>query len=94
MCHICNKKCKRNIKSNICIWPKILILILDYGKEYSNAKKEVKVIFDEILYISDFSSQKDINQIYNLYGVVIQLGQNGEKTVASCKTSIKFIFLR
>ena len=65
-----------------------LILILNRGKGNVN---DVKLDFSEVIDITPFVIHKDIPQlIYNLYGVITQIGQSGTNVhfVASCKSPI------
>ena len=88
LCQNCQKISNFIFTTKIYISPNILILILDRGKGNIN---NVKLDFSETLNITQFVIQKDIPQlIYNLYGVISQIGQSGsnEHFIASCKNPI------
>ena len=74
--------------SKIFIGPNILVLILNRGKENIS---DVKLQFSEKIDITQYVLNRDKPQlIYNLYGVITHIGQNGPNShfVASCKSSI------
>ena len=64
-----------------------MILILNRGK---NNIYKIKLDFAETIDISPFVINKNISQVYNLYGVITHLGESGPNAhfVASCKSPI------
>ena len=88
LCQNCQTKSDFIFTTNIFSSPNILILILNRGK---GNVCNVKLDFSEIIDITQFVQQKDCPQlIYNLYGVISQIGQSGsnEHYIASCKNPI------
>jgi len=74
--------------SKIYISPTVLILILNRGK---GNIYNVKLLFDEIIDLTEFVLKKDKSKIiYNLYGVITHIGQSGPNAhfIASCKSPI------
>ena len=68
--------------------PNVLILIL---KREKNNILDVKLDYQESIDISNYILEKDMNNmIYNLYGVISKVGQNGPSGhfIANCKSSI------
>ena len=88
ICQFCEEKCIRTFNSEIFSGPNILIIILDYGNMNIIRENIMKILINENIDISKFSSQKNINKKYTLYGVVTQIRQNNSKIVASCKNWI------
>ena len=87
-CNICHQSYDSEFTSRIYSSPNVLILILDRGKnnEYKN-----KVEFTETLELTQFVIVKDSPQIiYNLYGVIAYVEQNGSNThyIGFCKSPI------
>ena len=65
-----------------------MILILNRGK---GNIYDVKLIFNEIINISNYAILKDSpNLIYSLYGVITHIGQSGPSAhfIASCKSPV------
>ena len=86
-CNICKNLYDSNYTSKIYFCPKVLILILNRGK----GNKNVKLIFDEKIDITEFVLQKEKSKIiYNLYGIITYTDQSdsNEYFVASCKSPI------
>ena len=87
-CKVCKKLCDTLYTSKIFYSPNILILILNRGK---GNLYNIKLDFDENIDITQFVLKKDTPRIlYNLYGVITQIGQSGPNAhfVASCRSSI------
>ena len=87
-CNICKQLCNSVYTSKIFTSPKILVLILNRGKDNIY---NVKLEFSEIIDITQFVLRRDIPQmIYSLYGVITHIGQSGPSAhfVASCKSSV------
>ena len=87
-CQKCGQISDFIFTKKVFISPNNLILILNRGKGNVN---DVKLDFSEVIDITQFVIHKDIPQlIYNLYGVITQIGQSGSNThfVASCKSPI------
>ena len=87
-CNICRELFDSFYTSKIFISPNILIIILNRGKRNMY---DIKLDFSEIIDITQFVQQKDCPQLlYNLYGVISQIGQSGPNShfVASCKSPI------
>ena len=87
-CNTCKLFYDSNFYSKIYVSPNVLILILDRGIENI---RDIKIFFTETIDISQFVIQKDSPQlIYNLYGVVSEVNQNGlsQHFIASCKSPI------
>ena len=87
-CNICKQLFDSLYTSQIFSSPKILVLILNRGKDNIY---NVKIDFTESIDITQFVLVKDKPQlIYNLYGVITHIGQSGPNAhfVASCKSPI------
>ena len=87
-CNICKQLSDSLYTSQIFSSPKVLILILNRGK---NNISNVKLNFDERIDITSFVLQRDIPQlIYNLYGVISLIEQDNpnDHFIASCKSPI------
>ena len=87
-CNICKQLFDSLYTSQIFSSPKILVLILNRGKDNIY---NVKIDFTESIDITQFVLVKDKPQlIYNLYGVITHIGRSGPYThfVASCKSPI------
>ena len=87
-CNICKQLFDSLYTSQIFSSPKILVLILNRGKDNIY---DVKIDFTETIDITQFVLAKDKPQmIYNLYGVITHIGQSGPNAhfVASCKSPI------
>ena len=86
-CNNCKQLTESVYTSKIFICPNILIIILDRGKENIY---DIKLDFDLKMDISDFVLFKSGRQIYNLYGVVTNIGVSGPNAyfVASCKSPV------
>ena len=84
-CNNCKQLFDSLYTSKIFSSPRVLILILNRGK---NNIYNVKIDFTETIDITSFVSLKDKSKmIYNLYGVITHIGQSGH-FVASCKSPI------
>jgi len=81
-CNICKQSCDANCINNICSFPNVLILIL---KRERNNCFDLRLDFKETIDITDFVSIKISKIIYNLYGVVTQIGNH---FLAFCKSPI------
>ena len=87
-CFICRQLFDSFYTSKIYISPNVLIIILDKG--IGNIY-DIKIDFNETIDISEFVLIKDNpKMIYNLYGVITQIGQYGPNDyfIASCKNPI------
>ena len=86
-CNICRQLWNSEYTSYIYSSPNVLILILNRGK---NNIYKIKLDFAETIDISPFVINKNISQVYNLYGVITHLGESGPNAhfVASCKSPI------
>ena len=87
-CNKCKQLFDSYYTSKIYSSPTILILILNRGK---GKICNIKMIFDEIIDITDFVLQKEKSKIiYNLYGVISNIDGSGSNAhfVASCKSPI------
>ena len=86
-CNNCKQLTESVYTSKIFICPNILIIILDRGKENIY---DIKLDFDLKMDISDFVLFKSGRQIYNLYGVVTNIGGSGPYAyfIASCKSPV------
>ena len=87
-CNICKQVYDSIYTSKVFIGSNILILILNRGKGNIS---DVKLHFSEKIDITQYVLQRDKPQlIYNLYGVITNIGQSGPNAhfVASCKSSI------
>ena len=86
-CNICRQLWNSEYTSYIYSSPNVLILILNRGK---NNIYKIKLDFAETIDISQFVINKNISQVYNLYGVITHLGESGPNAhfVASCKSPI------
>ena len=86
-CNNCTQLTESVYTSKIFICPNILIIILDRGKENIY---DIKLDFDLKMDISDFVLFKSGRQIYNLYGVVTNIGGSGPYAyfIASCKSPV------
>ncbi len=87
-CNICKGLSNSIYTTKIFSGPNNLVLILNRGK---GNIYNVKLIFSEIINLTQFMQQKDTQQIfYNLYGVVTHIGQSGPNAhfVASCKSPV------
>jgi ubiquitin C-terminal hydrolase len=87
-CNLCKQTCDSLYTNKIFSSPIVLIIILNRGK---GNIYDVQLNFDEYIDITNFVLQKDTPRIiYNLYGVITHIGQNGPNAhfVASCKCSI------
>ena len=84
---ICRQLWNSEYTSYIYSSPNVLILILNRGK---NNIYKIKLDFAETIDISPFVINKNISQVYNLYGVITHLGESGPNAhfVASCKSPI------
>ena len=87
-CNLCKQLCNSIYTTQIFSGPNNLVLILNRGK---GNIYNVKLIFSEIIDITQFILQKDTQQIfYNLYGVITHIGQSDPNAhfVASCKSPV------
>ena len=87
-CKNCKKLSDTNFTSKVYSAPKVLILILNRGK---NNEFDVKLDFTEEIDIGQFVSLKDTPEInYDLYGVITHIGESGPNAhfVAACKSQI------
>ena len=87
-CNICKQLSDSLYTSRIFSSPKILVLILNRGK---NNIYNVKLNFEEKINITQFVLQRDTPQlIYSLYGVITHHGQSGPSAhfMAACKSPI------
>ena len=86
-CNICNNDdCFVAFISLIFRTPKVLIIILEINNDNVN---DIKLDFTEKLNILEKQNEEDKKKIsYELYGVITQIGQNGENYIASCKSYI------
>ena len=64
-----------------------MILILEIDKDNIN---DIKLDFQENIDISNYSLDKDMNNmVYNLYGIISHIGDGpSDIFIASCKSSI------
>ena len=87
-CNMCKQKYDSIYTSEIYISPNVLILILDRGKLNID---DLQLDFEETIDITNFIAC-DIpqNNIYDLYGVITQIGQSDPNThfIASCKSPV------
>ena len=87
-CNKCQKLNDSLYTTKIYVSPNVLILILNRGK---GNIYDVKLIFNEIINISNYAILKDSpNLIYSLYGVITHIGQSGPSAhfIASCKSPV------
>ena len=87
-CNICKQLFDSLYTCKIFSSPKILVLILNRGKDNIY---NVKIDFTETINITEFVLARDRPQlIYDLYGVITHIGQSGPYAhfVASCKSPI------
>ena len=87
-CNICKQLYDSYYTSKIYICPTVLILILNRGK---GNIYNIKLFFDEIIDITEYTLKKDKSKIiYNLYGVITHIGESGPNAhfIASCKSPI------
>ena len=87
-CNVCKQLYDSLYTSKIYISPNVLVLILNRGR---GNIYNVKLDFKETIEITNFVLQKDSPQlIYNLYGVITNIGQSGPSAhfIASCKSPI------
>jgi ubiquitin C-terminal hydrolase len=88
LCNFCNQLFDCDYTTRIYSSPNILIIILYRRKDNMY---DIKIDFNEEIDIAQFILTRDKPQIiYNLYGVITQLGKNGPNNhfVASCKSPI------
>ena len=87
-CNLCKQLSDSFYTSKIFYSPNVLVLILNRGKDNIY---NVKLIFTEIINISNFVLQKDNPQLfYSLYAVITHVGQSGPSAhfMAACKSPI------
>ena len=87
-CNLCKQLSEAKYKTKIFICPNILILILNRG---NGNIYNVKLIFNELIDITQFILKKDMPKItYNLYGVITLIGENKSSAhyVAECKSPV------
>ena len=87
-CNICKQLYDSLYTSRIYISPNVLVLILNRGK---GNIYNVKLDYDKTIDITEYILKKDRPKIiYNLYGVITDIGQSGPNAhfVASCKSPI------
>ena len=86
-CNICKQTYDSHYTSKIYSSPNVLVLILNRGK---NNIFNVKLNFNEIIDITEFSTVKGGKLIYNLYGVITHYGESGPSAhfLAFCKSPI------
>ena len=87
-CNKCNQMADANYTSTLETAPKVLILLLNRG---TGIQFKIKLEFTEILDISKYVSQKDVNGVkYQLIGVITHLGESGQSGhfIAHCKSPI------
>ena len=87
-CSQCNAFCDMIYSTKIYYGPNVLILIL---KREENNILDIKLDYKESINITNYILDKDMNNmIYDLYGVISKIGQNGPSGhfIASCKSSI------
>ena len=91
-CQICDKNCFLSHRTKIFLCPDILILMLNYGYKNYNYNY-IKVNFEEILDISNFTKLENENKIdkniYHINGIITQVKNNINnydfKYIAYCK---------
>ena len=85
-CNNCKQLFDSYYTSKIYMCPAVLILIFNRGR--GNIYNE-KVFFDEIIDLTEYVIQKEKSKIiYNLYGVISNIGENNTHFIASCKSPI------
>ena len=86
-CNICKQTYDSHYTSKIYSSPNVLVLILNRGK---NNIYNVKLNFNEIIDITEFSTLKEGKLIYNLYAVITHYGESGPSAhfLAFCKSPI------
>ena len=91
-CQICDKNCFLSHRTKIFLCPDILIVMLNYGYKNYNYNY-IKVNFEEILDISNFTKLENENKIdkniYHINGIITQVKNNINnydfKYIAYCK---------
>ena len=86
-CSICRNSFDAFYQTSLYILPNYLIINLNRGK---NAVYQCKVIFPEILTLSQYVSYKDINTIFEVYAVICHIGPSSMDGhfVAYCKNRL------
>ena len=86
-CGICNQVCDSFVTSKIYSCPKVLIIILNRGK---NNMYKIKLNFEEIIDITKFVSVKEENVIYQLTCVITYYveGESNGQFLAFCRSPI------
>jgi ubiquitin C-terminal hydrolase len=86
-CNICKQLYDSVYTSKIFSSPNVLIIILNRGK---GNMYNIKLDFALQMDISDYVLTKQGKEIYNLYGVITQVGESGPNAhfVASCKSPV------
>ena len=84
LCNVCGEMREAKIEYKLYKAPKVLILILNRGK---NKRYECNVDFPQKLIISNYFEYNDSSKIYNLIGVISNLGKNTIENhiIAFCK---------
>ena len=87
-CNICRQLYDSVYTSKIFVPSNALIIILNRGK--GKNKLKIKIDFSLQIDISDFVLQKDKKELYNLYGVITHVGEDGQNDhfVAACRSPV------
>ena len=86
-CNNCKNTSDSINTSKIFVSPNVLILLF---KEINEEKSDIKINIETQINISDYVLLKDKSDIYNLYGIIINIGKIGqnEHFVAICKNRV------
>jgi len=86
-CNYCKNTCPANMMTTLTTGPEILILLLNRGK---GIEFPVKVLFNEILDLTNYIQYNNLGAKYKLIGVITHLGGNGMDGhfIAYCKDPI------
>ena len=84
----CSQKCfvnsKTEVTDNYFLFPNVLVLFLNYGKDI---KFDCKVEFSEIIDLSNYSLAEKTPKVFKLLGLITHLGVSGDSGhyIAYCR---------
>ena len=83
-CNICKINNTFSMRTILAVGPNVLILLLNRGK---GLEFNVKILFEEILYLKYYIEYQNTGYMYILIGVITHIGENGKggNFIAYCR---------